>query len=74
MGGQPHPGEASQPGGESRYRRASDAQSVPPSVRIELVVVDGPEGRTLRAIQAAAVMEALRWFAQYQPQRRQERT
>jgi hypothetical protein len=38
----------------------------PPTVHIELVLVDGPEGKKLRAIQAAAIREALRWFAEHQ--------
>jgi len=32
-------------------------------VRIEIVVVDGPDGQHLRARQAAAMRRALRWFA-----------
>jgi hypothetical protein len=37
----------------------------PLKVRIELVLVDGPEGKQLRARQAAAIREALRWFAEH---------
>jgi hypothetical protein len=34
-------------------------------VRVELVVVDGPEGEYLRQRQAEAIREALRWFAEH---------
>ena len=34
-------------------------------VRIELVLVHGPEGKQLRTRQAAAIREALRWFAEH---------
>jgi hypothetical protein len=34
-------------------------------VHIELRLVDGPEGRQLRLRQAAAIREALRWFAEH---------
>jgi hypothetical protein len=53
--------------GESRYRPAAPGQPGPsPKVRIELVVVDGPDGRQLRARQAAAIRRALRWFVEHQ--------
>jgi hypothetical protein len=50
--------------GESRYRPDPAGQQ-PLNVRIELRLVDGPEGRKLRARQAAAIREALRWFAEH---------
>jgi hypothetical protein len=61
---------SAQDGGESRYRRAAPpapARTPPPKVRIELVLVGGAEGKQLRARQAAAIREALRWFAQHPP-------
>ena len=36
----------------------------PVKVRVELVVVDGPEGQHLRQRQAEAVRAALRWLAE----------
>jgi hypothetical protein len=53
--------------GESRYPPAAPGRPgpTPPTVRIELVLVDGPEGAKLRATQAAAIREALRWFAEH---------
>jgi len=49
---------------ESRYRPAAPARpsAPPPRVHIELVAVDGREGQLLRARQAHAIREALRWF------------
>lgn len=35
----------------------------PLKMHIKLRLVDGPEGRRLRTRQAAAIREALRWFA-----------
>jgi hypothetical protein len=37
-------------------------------MRIELRLVDGQEGRRLRTRQAAAIREALRWFAAHHDQ------
>jgi hypothetical protein len=37
-------------------------------VRVELVLVDGTEGKYLRQWQAAAIREALRWFAEHPQQ------
>ncbi len=37
----------------------------PLNVRIELVLMNGPEGKQLRMRQAAAIREAMRWFAQH---------
>jgi hypothetical protein len=37
-------------------------------VRVELRVADGPEGKKLRMRQAAAIREALRWFAAHHDQ------
>ncbi len=57
---------ASPDDGESRYRPDPDqAEQKPLKVRIELRLVDGPEGKKLRARQAAAIREALRWFAEH---------
>ncbi len=42
-------------------------QPEPLKVRIELVVVDGEAGKELQRQQAAAVREALRWFAANPP-------
>ena len=54
--------------GESRYPPSS---SIRPEARplktiIEFIVVDGAEGKQLRARQAAVIREALRWFAEHQ--------
>jgi len=38
------------------------------NVRVELVLVDGPDGKRLRQLQAAAIREALRWFAEHPQQ------
>ena len=57
---------ASPDDGESRYGPdPAEAEQKPLKVRIELLLVDGPEGKTLRARQAAAIREALRWFAEH---------
>ncbi len=40
----------------------------PLNVRVELVLVDGPDGKRLRQLQAAAIREALRWFAEHPQQ------
>ncbi len=34
----------------------------PPNMRVEFVVIDGEEGRKLRARQAHAIREVLRWL------------
>jgi hypothetical protein len=54
----------SPPAGESRYRPPAPdrPEPQPPRVRIELVTVDGAEGRQLRATQAEAMWEALQWL------------
>lgn len=55
--------------GESRYPPApAEPGPVPLTVRIELRLVDGPEGKKLRARQAAAIREALEWFATHRDQ------
>jgi hypothetical protein len=36
-----------------------------PSLRIEVVAIDGDEGRKLHALQAQAVFEALLWLAEH---------
>ena len=53
--------------GKSSYGAAPRGRPGPEplKVRIELVLVDGPEGKQLRARQAAAIREALRWFAEH---------
>src|SRR5207248_7583629 len=70
----PRAGDAEQPpdGGESspplpQAERARRGRPPPPplKVRVELVLVSGPEGRQLRQLQAAAMREALRWFAEH---------
>jgi hypothetical protein len=54
---------------ESRYPSAPTQPGQPPlTVRIELRLVDGPEGKKLRARQAAAIREALEWFAAHRDQ------
>ena len=51
---------------ESRYPPApAQPEQAPLKVRIELRLVDGPEGKKLRVRQAAAIREALRWFAEH---------
>ena len=60
---------ASPDDGESRYRPdPAEAEQKPLKVRIELRLVDGPDGKKLRARQAAAIREALRWFAEHRDQ------
>jgi hypothetical protein len=49
---------ASPEGGESRYPPG-------PAQPDELRLVHGPAGKQLRARQAAAIREALRWFAEH---------
>ncbi len=63
----PDSAERSPNGGESRYRPRPPARPDPPplTVHIELRLVGGPEGRQLRIRQAAAIREALRWFAEH---------
>ena len=36
-----------------------------PRLRIEVVIIDGDEGRKLHALQAQAVFEALLWLAEH---------
>lgn len=49
---------------ESRYCPApADPDHLPLKVYIQVRLVDGAEGKRLRAQQAAAIREALRWFA-----------
>ena len=52
---------------KSSYHAAPPGRPGPESlkVRIELVLVGGPEGKQLRMRQAAAIREALRWFAEH---------
>jgi hypothetical protein len=57
---------------QSPQREKSGYDAAPPGrpgpqplkTRIELVLVSGPEGKQLRTRQAAAIREALRWFAE----------
>jgi hypothetical protein len=54
---------------ESRYSPAPTRPGrTPLTVRIELRLVDGPEGKQLRVRQAAAIREALEWFAAHRNQ------
>ena len=71
---QPHAGDAEErrDGGEPTASaphgaRAQRGRPGPPplKVRLELVLVDGPEGHYLRQRQAEAIREALRWFAEH---------
>lgn len=57
-------GEAFRAKEESGYRPPARGRPgpEPPIVRIEIVVVDGPDGRQLRATQLAAIRRALRWL------------
>jgi Resolvase, N terminal domain len=57
--------EASPTAGESKYPAPAQGRPAPEplNVRIELVVVDGPDAKELLKRQAAAVREALQWFA-----------
>ncbi len=52
---------------KSRYHAAPPGRPGPQPLktRIELVLVSGPEGKQLRMRQAAAIREALRWFAEH---------
>ena len=62
--------DAAPPDGESTYapRAAGRPAPDPLRVRVELVVVDGPAAKELLKRQAAAVREALRWFADHPPE------
>ena len=60
--------------GESRYSSAPARPEQPLKVHIELRVVHGPEGKQLRIRQAAAIREALRWFAEHPRQDTSEET
>lgn len=64
--------DAAPPDGESKYApRASGRPAAEPlRVRVELVVVDGPAAKELLKRQAAAVREALQWFADHPPEKR----
>jgi hypothetical protein len=50
-----------------QVERARRGRPPPPPlrVRVELVLVDGEEGKYLRDRQAEAIREALRWFAEH---------
>jgi hypothetical protein len=52
---------------QSSYHAAPPGRPGPEplKVRIELVLVSDPEGKQLRMRQAAAIREALRWFAEH---------
>jgi hypothetical protein len=57
---------ASPANGESRYPPGpAQPDDRPLKVHIELRLVHGPAGKQLRARQAAAIREALRWFAEH---------
>ncbi len=71
------PGEAERPSDgvdpssrPAEAERARRGRPPPPplNVRVELVLVDGPDGKRLRQLQAAAIREALRWFAEHPQQ------
>jgi hypothetical protein len=53
--------------GESRYRRNASPDPANSSfkLRIEFVVVDGPEGRALQQRQADVMRTVLEWIAQH---------
>ncbi|GAA0739530.1 hypothetical protein Drose_16995 [Dactylosporangium roseum] len=55
--------------GESKYPPRGHGRPAPEplKVRVELVVVDGQAGKELLKRQAAAVREALQWFADHPP-------
>jgi len=59
--------DQSPPQEKSSYHAAPPGRPGPQPLktRIELVLVSGPEGKQLRMRQAAAIREALRWFAQH---------
>jgi hypothetical protein len=48
-------------------RRNAASRKALPSLRIEVVVIDGDEGKKLHALQAQAVFEALLWLAEHRP-------
>ncbi len=50
-------------------RRCGRASSRPMTVRVELVLVEGEEGRILRRHQDQAMREVLRWFQEHQTAR-----
>lgn len=54
-----------------RYRAATAARpyAEPLRMTVELVVVTGPSAEALIKKQAAAVRDALRWFAEHPPER-----
>lgn len=67
----PSAGKAKGPAksGQSRPRPALSAPGQAPlKVHVEVRVADGPEGKKLRTRQAAAIREALRWFAAHHDQ------
>lgn len=49
-----------------RNRDAAPSKGLP-RLRIEVVVIDGDEGRKLHALQAQVVFEALLWLAEHRP-------
>jgi len=59
--------DQSPPQEKSSYHAAPPGRPGPQPLktRIELVLVSGPEGKQLRMRQAAAIREALRWFAEH---------
>ena len=60
-----HDDKPSPGAGESKYPATAPGRPAPEplKVRIELVVVDGPDAKELLKRQAAVVREALQWFA-----------
>jgi hypothetical protein len=62
---------------EDQSRYDPYAQATPGhkhTVRIEIVVIDGPDGKYLRARQAAAMLRALEWFAAHNTQQQRAET
>lgn len=59
-----NPAASTEPTDQPR-RPVGRPRTPPPQVRIELVLVDGAEGRQLRQIQADAIRAVLKWFADH---------
>lgn len=53
-----------------KAERARRGRPPPPplNLRVELVLITGPEGEYLRQLQDEAILEVLRWFAEHRQQ------
>lgn len=55
-------------GEDGTPRRRRGARSTPLTVRVDIVVVSGPDGQELEAAQDAAIREVLEWLCRRQDQ------